>query len=664
MSINKIVFLNQPPMSEFTKSYEGQPYYLVPEGHCYLRSHFENKHRYAQLNLLSQQMFTRPEVIEQSAFTRDLHCRVKNVLAAEDCEKIIQQAQASVDTLYEPEFINQLLPKVLTEEIDRKICSHFGSEYTLLWYVYGETKADVADRAVSSYWHCDGGPQKHLKVLVYLNGYQQHLGNTLFLDKTTTTKLKQVGYIFNDIQKRAEDIGPLCREHDINCDETIYEDIQAGDALLFNPNMIAHRGKIPELASRHALALCFIPSPVSWKQAKDVLPIRVGSVEFEGSAATLLDYAAENGEKDQRLIDIPSAGAIGSEQYLKLLLHTIYCNNSSFADLMFSRLIALDPALEQLKTVDDLLETLKTSARDNIDWAGELGINDVDNLLQLATFENELKNSHQHCATNNSVNPAIQKFPIANSETLFGSAGCRFAQRIGTALQQANFHYVKTQSNTDDTANDEQAVFCANYGYLNNSAAIHLLARRSFEIVKTQNLLFKLENGQWADPYRESITFKSQQAYLAEAELHLWATREALEQVEVFVITLAQNECWQFIDGSVMSKQPHPEILPLVRRKTLSVTDNIANIQAFCDIVSRYNPNFKLIISLSPDATIALQDQATFRVSAKALAQSNENIYYFPMAELLGDDLKKAGPEDNKTSNRKIVELFKTIFMQ
>ena len=62
-------------------------------------------------------------------------------------------------------------------------------------------------------WHCDGGPSKHLKIIIYLNGHEEHGSNTAFYDKETTQKLKELGYIFADLDNRKLNIEPLLEKH-------------------------------------------------------------------------------------------------------------------------------------------------------------------------------------------------------------------------------------------------------------------------------------------------------------------------------------------------------------------------------------------------------------------------------------------------------------------
>lgn len=712
MKINKIQFIHQPEMDEIEETIEDQTYYLVPESHIGLRTYFEKKNRYTELNRVSKKMFERQAVLRESAFTKNLHTRVKNVIPADLCKVFIEQADKVKEAIYHADFMNKLLPMILSEEIDSYICSHFESEYTLYWYTYLETEPDRENRSYSSYWHCDGGPEKHLKLLIYLNGYKEHQGNTKFLDQTNSTKLKQVGYIFNDINKRTENIGPLCRKNDIEINEVMYEDIEAGDGLLFNPNQLAHIGKIPELATRKVLQLCFIPSPFHWKHTKeDILYTQTGCADFEEAAKTLLDWTNRKpGDIPERIM-VPMSGDIVSAAQLKLMLHNMYADNN-FADTMFERLMEADPNLQHLNTVQALLETLKISFKNSIDWAGDLGLENIRNLAQLAKYETEFKDSISRYAANDKPVPSavfwpspdhpskpstkfglfpyVKKHPIMGMDTPIGSAGSCFAFEIARVFQEMGYNYLITERNDDPASGiaidgyksgDKYAKFCANYGILFNTPSFRQLAERAFDIKPTKQILFEQDGGSWVDPYRENVMFYSHEAYFNDYDRHIEATRNALEQVEVFIITLGLNECWQFRDGTVMSRNPRGNMYPLVTHKTLTVQENVDNIQTFFDICKKHNPEFKLIISVSPIPFLATgraadhhvisantHSKAVLRVAAEELVQNNEEVYYLPSYELVTECLEDAWHIDQRhvkpETVEQVVKMFKEMFIK
>ncbi|MCJ8269161.1 MAG: GSCFA domain-containing protein, partial [Psychrosphaera sp.] len=231
------------------------------------------------------------------------------------------------------------------------------------------------------------------------------------------------------------------------------------------------------------------------------------------------------------------------------------------------------------------------------------------------------------------------------------------------------------------TPGDKSAKFCANYGILFNTPSFKQLAERAFGVRPTKQILFQQPDRDWVDPYRENVTFTSQEAYYTDYDRHIEATRTALEQVEVFIVTLGLNECWSFRDGTVMSRNPRNNMFPFVKHQTLTVQQNVDNIQAFFDIVKKHNPKFKLIISVSPIPFLATgraedthvisancHSKSVLRVAAEQLIQSNQDMYYLPSYELVMECIEDAWEVDTRHVKRSTVEqvvaMFKQIFIQ
>ncbi|NQZ06895.1 MAG: GSCFA domain-containing protein [Algicola sp.] len=712
MKFRKITFQGQEALDEIVEEIEDQTYHLVPDHHYGLHSLIEKQNRFAELNQVSQESFERSFNIRESDFTRNGFTRLKNVIPRDLCEYFIKQSKENPDAIKHPDVMNSLLPVILKSEIDEQLCSFFGSEYTLFWYSYLTTEPGLENRSHSSYWHCDRGPEKHLKMLIYLNDYDEHLGNTKFLDKTTSDKLKKVGYIFGDINARSDDLGPLARAKGIDINETMYDDIKAGDALLFAPNQIAHIGKIPETTARHVLQLCFLPSPFPWLYTKtNVYYSKTEATPFEGVAEQILRFVEDKPKRFGERVAVPADGAITTPEQLKWLMHNMYADEK-FADIMFERLMELDPNLEELSTLGSLLETLSMSFKGSIDWHGDLGIENIRNLEQLAQFQEEYRDAVTRYSVTGKPKPEaifwpmpdhasrpaskfdtipfVKHHPIMNMDTPIGSAGSCFAFEIAHVFQEMGYNYVVTERNDDPasgitvdgyTPGDKSAKFCANYGILFNTPSFKQLAERAFGVRPTKQILFQQPDRDWVDPYRENVTFTSQEAYYTDYDRHIEATRTALEQVEVFIVTLGLNECWSFRDGTVMSRNPRNNMFPFVKHQTLTVQQNVDNIQAFFDIVKKHNPKFKLIISVSPIPFLATgraedthvisancHSKSVLRVAAEQLVQSNQDMYYLPSYELVMECIEDAWEVDTRHVKRSTVEqvvaMFKQIFIQ
>lgn len=156
-----------------------------------------------------------------------------------------------------------VLERLLKDNIDQRIAAYFGSEYIPLWFRFYRAVPDESPNA-SFRWHCDGGPSKHLKILLYLNGVDEHGGDTLFVSRETTEAFKRLDYVFCEINRRVEDLAPMAKKNGIPF-APVSLTPGAGDALLFEPMSIMHRGSWPTKTSRDLIQVCLLPSPGHWR---------------------------------------------------------------------------------------------------------------------------------------------------------------------------------------------------------------------------------------------------------------------------------------------------------------------------------------------------------------------------------------------------------------
>ena len=158
--------------------------------------------------------------------------------------------------------LDELFGAIFAGPLDAKITSWFASHYLIYWWLLGRAlPGRTAER--SFLWHCDKGPSRHLKLLVYLNPSAAHRGATEFLDRPATDAIAETGYIFGRTAKRKGDLTGLARAHGIAL-EPIRFALDAGEAILFQPSRVLHKGVLPEHGERWVLAFCLLPSPMPW----------------------------------------------------------------------------------------------------------------------------------------------------------------------------------------------------------------------------------------------------------------------------------------------------------------------------------------------------------------------------------------------------------------
>lgn len=172
-------------------------------------------------------------------------------------------------SLDDPAIVRRLARSALTPEIDAHCLDYFRSEYFIYWYTLTRTPPQSErDATVSFMWHCDRGPRAHLKLLVYLNDYSEHGGGTSYLDVDGSEAVARTGYIFARGKRRTGSLEALSKMAGRTL--SAYDHMpRAGDAVLFQPSRVLHRGITPTLGPRYVFTLCLLPSPIGWSEALD-----------------------------------------------------------------------------------------------------------------------------------------------------------------------------------------------------------------------------------------------------------------------------------------------------------------------------------------------------------------------------------------------------------
>lgn len=158
------------------------------------------------------------------------------------------------------------LRTLITPAADAQFLNYFHSEYLVHTATFTVTPKAPEQASVSFRWHCDKGPRRHLKMIVYLNATAEHGGNSEFIDLDGTASVARHGYLFGWSRTRTGDIdrlsaiaGRQLRSH--------AQPMPAGGAVIFQPARVLHRGLSPTKGDRFVATLCLLPSPVHWEEA-------------------------------------------------------------------------------------------------------------------------------------------------------------------------------------------------------------------------------------------------------------------------------------------------------------------------------------------------------------------------------------------------------------
>ncbi len=704
------------PYAHQVESIQGEQFLLNPKGDYLIRQRYDNDHGYCKTLRFAQNIFTRAVQCIDSPLNQHGVMRVRKLIPADVCRKLIQHYRdAGASYLRTREGAFNLFDALFNEQVDADIISHFRSEYMPLWFNISEDNYVESNASCSFKWHCDGGPSKHLKIMVYLNDSEEHGANTLFSTPVVTEALKKIGYIFCGINERKADISLLAAAHNISLTENSFS-LQAGDALMFNPYEVMHRGKSPKQGKvRYVLHICLVPSPLPWRESMQTIRWpNFGCIDFVDFTAQLkngFELADNNPPTQGDLLLIDQGYQINSLTYTFHILQT-FLKASPLSEQVIKNFIQNTPEVEKIKDLLTLINAFKAFLQKTINAQRPGPQPEMMGLMQeILFYEQEFSRVGQVYNKNNKPNPDavfwpdptreggspdlfsmmpyVKHCPFIKISTPIGSAGSCFAFELSKQLQLDNFNYIVTERADDASkgvivdgyTSGDLAKFCANYGIQFNTPSFKQLAEKAFFKREFTKILSQEGPNLFMDPYRENVFFTSTQAYLDDYNHHVRAVREALMTCEVFIITLGLNECWEFIhDGSVMSRNPKHSMSHLVRPKVLTLQENIDNIQTFLDIVRSYNPGFKLIISLSPIPFLATHQadhkhvveanchsKAVLRLAAEEIVKNNDNVFYLPSYELVTHCSKDAWNEDNRHVKdevvQRVIQMFKAMFV-
>lgn len=277
---------------------------LEPQRAARVYQEFDVNRGYGHYHAVCQSRFARPEPLLSGGPLQEQGFEYLNIFSTAQARDLLESVKSvyhlshvKKDTknllgfhITDHNLIRQMLHAVLTNAVDKRLIAYFKSEYLVHWLTFTRTPQAQEQESVSFRWHCDRGPQTHLKLMVYLNATDEHGGNTEFISLANTARVAAHGYLFGKAQTRSSAIGHLARiaHHDLaSCSRSM----GAGDGVIFQPATVLHRGISPRLGPRYVITLCLLPSPVHWEiaLARDAMSDLATDAKWHRNAVQLLN---------------------------------------------------------------------------------------------------------------------------------------------------------------------------------------------------------------------------------------------------------------------------------------------------------------------------------------------------------------------------------------
>ncbi|HBC06436.1 MAG TPA: hypothetical protein DC046_02515, partial [Rhodospirillaceae bacterium] len=159
----------------------------------------------------------------------------------------------------------KILEKAFTGDVEAVIQGFFGCDFLIRTVTAGRLFPSE-EQTVSYRWHRDAETPNQIHVILYLTDLSDTSGSTDLLPLQDTIAVASAGYDFPPIANRKSDLSEECAK--TNRAYTPYRvEAKAGDALVFTPNRVLHRGVQPTEGARDALLIVVLPSPIPWRQA-------------------------------------------------------------------------------------------------------------------------------------------------------------------------------------------------------------------------------------------------------------------------------------------------------------------------------------------------------------------------------------------------------------
>ena len=237
----------------------------------------------------------------------------------------------------------------------------------------------------------------------------------------------------------------------------------------------------------------------------------------------------------------------------------------------------------------------------------------------------------------------VKRTPIMDRKTPVASMGSCFAANLKGFLVRNGFNYVQASK-----APGPQVASAA-WGTVYNTFCIAQEMARANGDFHPAEEEWDMGRGCLIDPYRKGIQWRDRETALKERTEHAQTARRAIEEAEVFILTVGVTEIWfSKIDGSVFFQVPPPRVFDGERHgfRTSSFEANKQNLQSALQDLWRINPACNVILTVSPvplRATFRDTNVVTANAQSKAtllaavydvVGDLGRRVHYFPAYEL------------------------------
>lgn len=275
-------------------------------------------------------------------------------------------------------------------------------------------------------------------------------------------------------------------------------------------------------------------------------------------------------------------------------------------------------------------------------------------------------------------NKIEKKHNIMGKNTKIASMGSCFAVNIADYLWKKGYNYPMMQ---DEMTQNRGAP--ADWGAVYNIPCMKQIYKYSFE--EFNPITRWWDKGKYLlDPFRRDIAyFKGQEN--KKFQTHKENSHKVLQDIDVMVLTLGLAEVWR----DKRDKATFWRVVPVEHYSPqihefhiMTVEECVNDLNEIKRIINNYNPNCKLILTVSPVPFFAtfrkdidpvsanFNSKSILRVAVDQFVSSAENTYYFPAFEYIRlgfESPYKKGGHDRHISDsviNKTMQLFEKFYVK
>lgn len=262
--------------------------------------------------------------------------------------------------------------------------------------------------------------------------------------------------------------------------------------------------------------------------------------------------------------------------------------------------------------------------------------------------------------------------PLIHRTTPIASMGSCFARNVAKYLLRKGYNYLVTEKPFEQASAHWDQVF--------NTACMRQIFEYSLTDEWDPVVRWWPKGEEMQDPFRRDILYPAD-ACEEHFERHREASRKAMQEARVFILTLGLIETWRDKrDHATYYRVPSPSIYdPDIHEFYVqTVQDCTQDLDAIHELLATSNPDADIVVTVSPVplfATFRMDvdvvsanrlSKSTLRVAAEYFAQKYENVHYFPAYEIVTQGVEDPYQEDNRHVTAEtiatVMRSFETLF--